>query len=42
MVGKRDTQQSGLGGGVCVGDGIWVQGKGSQDEGSGEGVVVVS
>ena len=27
---------------VCVGDGVWVQGKGMQDEGSEEGVGVAS
>ena len=42
MLGKGGTQQSGLGGGVCVGGGVWVQGKGSQGMGSGEGVEVVS
>ena len=42
MVGKGGIQQSGLGGEVCVGDGVRVQGKDSQDMGSGEGVGVVS
>ena len=42
MVGKGDTQQSGLGGVVCVGGGVCVQGEDSQDMGSGEGVGVVS